>query len=68
MIDHGEFRRNAGRPVRRPDCTLATVDHNVPYVSNSSDTLSSMMNGIFQHELQEELCVGSIVYQRARLS
>jgi homoaconitase/3-isopropylmalate dehydratase large subunit len=20
----------AGRPVRRPDCTLATVDHNVP--------------------------------------
>lgn len=26
------FRRTAGRPVRRPDCTLATVDHNVPYV------------------------------------
>ncbi|KAE9410253.1 hypothetical protein BT96DRAFT_912490 [Gymnopus androsaceus JB14] len=22
--------RNAGRAVRRPDCTLATVDHNVP--------------------------------------
>ncbi|KAJ7698738.1 aconitase family-domain-containing protein [Mycena rosella] len=22
--------RAAGRPVRRPDCTLATVDHNVP--------------------------------------
>ncbi|CCK70102.1 3-isopropylmalate dehydratase LEU1 KNAG_0D03560 [Huiozyma naganishii CBS 8797] len=21
---------NAGRPVRRPDCTLATVDHNIP--------------------------------------
>lgn len=29
-------RRNAGRPVRRPDCTLATVDHNVPYVLSSS--------------------------------
>merc|ERR1711865_884957 len=25
-----EGLRNAGRPVRRPDCTLATVDHNVP--------------------------------------
>ena len=33
VTDHGGFRRNAGRPVRRPDCTLATVDHNVPYVS-----------------------------------
>lgn len=27
-----EGLRNANRPVRRPDCTLATVDHNVPYV------------------------------------
>ena len=25
-----EGLRNAGRKVRRPDCTLATVDHNVP--------------------------------------
>jgi len=25
-----EGLRLAGRPVRRPDCTLATVDHNVP--------------------------------------
>ncbi|KAG9106150.1 3-isopropylmalate dehydratase, partial [Ceratobasidium sp. 392] len=25
-----EGLRNAGRAVRRPDCTLATVDHNVP--------------------------------------
>ena len=24
--------RSAGRPVRRTDCTLATVDHNVPCV------------------------------------
>ena len=24
-------RRNSGRGVRRPDCTLATVDHNIPY-------------------------------------
>lgn len=25
-----EGLRNAGRKVRRPDCTLATVDHNIP--------------------------------------
>ncbi|CEJ84095.1 Putative 3-isopropylmalate dehydratase [[Torrubiella] hemipterigena] len=25
-----EGLKNAGRPVRRPDCTLATTDHNVP--------------------------------------
>jgi 3-isopropylmalate dehydratase len=25
-----EGLRNAGRAVRRPDCTLTTVDHNVP--------------------------------------
>lgn len=25
-----EGLRNAGRTVRRPDCTLATVDHNIP--------------------------------------
>ncbi|KAI7897788.1 3-isopropylmalate dehydratase [Cokeromyces recurvatus] len=28
-----EGLRNAGRPVRRPDCTLATVDHNIPTTS-----------------------------------
>ncbi|KIM45999.1 hypothetical protein M413DRAFT_23793 [Hebeloma cylindrosporum] len=28
-----EGLRNAGRPVRRTDCTLATVDHNVPTIS-----------------------------------
>lgn len=27
-----EGLRNAGRQVRRTDCTLATVDHNIPYV------------------------------------
>jgi 3-isopropylmalate dehydratase len=31
-----EGLRNAGRKVRRPDCTLVTVDHNIPYVSFSS--------------------------------
>ncbi|KAJ7937248.1 aconitase family-domain-containing protein [Mycena leptocephala] len=28
--------RNAGRPVRRPDCTLATVDHNIPTASRKN--------------------------------
>ncbi|KAI1961485.1 3-isopropylmalate dehydratase [Ophidiomyces ophidiicola] len=28
-----EGLKNAGRPVRRPDCTLATVDHNIPTTS-----------------------------------
>ncbi|KAG6886056.1 hypothetical protein C0993_004046 [Termitomyces sp. T159_Od127] len=28
-----EGLRNANRPVRRPDCTLATLDHNIPTVS-----------------------------------
>ncbi|KAF5387776.1 hypothetical protein D9615_000217 [Tricholomella constricta] len=33
-----EGLRTAGRPVRRPDCTLATVDHNVPTVSRKNFT------------------------------
>ncbi|GHJ86926.1 hypothetical protein NliqN6_3328 [Naganishia liquefaciens] len=31
-----EGLRNAKRPVRRPDCTLATVDHNIPTSSRKS--------------------------------
>ena len=31
-----EGLRLAGRPVRRPDCTLATVDHNVPTSNRDS--------------------------------
>ncbi|KAG7097160.1 hypothetical protein E1B28_004537 [Marasmius oreades] len=31
-----EGLRSAGRPVRRPDCTLATVDHNVPTASRKN--------------------------------
>ncbi|KAL0581966.1 3-isopropylmalate dehydratase [Marasmius crinis-equi] len=33
-----EGLRSAGRPVRRPDCTLATVDHNVPTASRKNFT------------------------------
>ncbi|GLB33614.1 putative LEU1 [Lyophyllum shimeji] len=33
-----EGLRNAGRPVRRPDCTLATVDHNIPTASRKNFT------------------------------
>ncbi|RPA87853.1 hypothetical protein BJ508DRAFT_410532 [Ascobolus immersus RN42] len=31
-----EGLRNAGRGVRRPDCTLATVDHNIPTSSRAN--------------------------------
>ncbi|KXN86336.1 3-isopropylmalate dehydratase [Leucoagaricus sp. SymC.cos] len=31
-----ESLRNASRPVRRPDCTLATVDHNIPTTSRKN--------------------------------
>ncbi|KAF3360119.1 hypothetical protein VD0004_g8962 [Verticillium dahliae] len=31
-----EGLKNAGRQVRRPDCTLATTDHNVPTTSRAS--------------------------------
>lgn len=31
-----EGLKNAGRKVRRNDCTLATVDHNVPTSSRKS--------------------------------
>ncbi|KAF2673988.1 hypothetical protein BT63DRAFT_431774 [Microthyrium microscopicum] len=31
-----EGLKNAGRRVRRPDCTLATVDHNIPTSSRKS--------------------------------
>ncbi|KAH9940565.1 aconitase family-domain-containing protein [Amylocystis lapponica] len=33
-----EGLRTAGRPVRRPDCTLVTVDHNVPTSSRKNFT------------------------------
>ncbi|KII95377.1 hypothetical protein PLICRDRAFT_170037 [Plicaturopsis crispa FD-325 SS-3] len=33
-----EGLRTADRPVRRPDCTLATVDHNIPTVSRKNFT------------------------------
>ena len=39
-----EGLRNAGRPVRRTDCTLATVDHNVPTSDRSTfDTVSNFI-------------------------
>ncbi|OCK82058.1 3-isopropylmalate dehydratase [Lepidopterella palustris CBS 459.81] len=36
-----EGLRNAGRRVRRPDCTLATVDHNIPTTSRKNLTTTS---------------------------
>lgn len=36
--------RLAGRPVRRPDCTLVTVDHNIPTTTRT--TFKSVANFI----------------------
>ncbi|KAH8709948.1 aconitase family-domain-containing protein [Phaeosphaeriaceae sp. PMI808] len=36
-----EGLRNAGRKVRRPDCTLATVDHNIPTASRKNLTTTA---------------------------
>lgn len=36
-----EGLRNAGRKVRRPDCTLATVDHNIPTSSRKNLTTTA---------------------------
>ncbi|QDZ18390.1 3-isopropylmalate dehydratase [Chloropicon primus] len=39
-----EGLRNAGRPVRRTDCTLATVDHNVPTTDRATfDTVENFI-------------------------
>ena len=39
-----EGLRTAGRPVRRPDCTLATVDHNVPTSDRATfDTVANFI-------------------------
>lgn len=37
-----EGLRNAGRKVRRPDCTLVTVDHNIPYVPPAIETATTI--------------------------
>ncbi|KAI0291732.1 aconitase [Russula brevipes] len=49
-----EGLRNAGRPVRRPDCTLATVDHNVP--TDSRKDFSSIQSFISEPDSRAQ-CV-----------
>ena len=36
-----EGLEQAGRPVRRPDCTLVTVDHNIPTTSRKKFTTTA---------------------------
>jgi 3-isopropylmalate/(R)-2-methylmalate dehydratase large subunit len=51
-----ESLRLAGRKVRRPDLTLATVDHNVPTIDRDkpwSDPLSVQQVETLQHNCQE---------------
>ncbi|RDX53083.1 hypothetical protein OH76DRAFT_1344086 [Lentinus brumalis] len=43
-----EGLRTAGRPVRRPDCTLATVDHNIP--TSSRKNFTTVSNFVSQPE------------------
>lgn len=43
-----EGLRNAGRKVRRIDCTLATVDHNIP--TDSRKSFKSVSSFIDQHD------------------
>ncbi|KAF9469078.1 aconitase family-domain-containing protein [Collybia nuda] len=49
-----EGLRNARRPVRRPDCTLATVDHNVP--TNSRKGFSDVQSFIIEPDSRAQ-CV-----------
>jgi 3-isopropylmalate dehydratase len=43
-IDALLLSRSAGRRVRRPDCTLATVDHNVPHVHSQCQGRFTLMD------------------------
>ena len=45
-----EGLRNAGRRVRRPDCTLVTVDHNVPTTSRAGYDMADMLRNGFIKE------------------
>ncbi|PSR79331.1 3-isopropylmalate dehydratase [Coniella lustricola] len=49
-----EGLKNAGRPVRRPDCTLATTDHNVP--TSSRKTLKDIASFIAEDDSRTQ-CV-----------
>ena len=45
-----EGLRLAGRNVRRPDCTLVTVDHNVPTTDRRELTAGKLQTGSFIKE------------------
>lgn len=53
-----EGLKNANRSVRRPDCTLATVDHNIPTDSRkhleSTDTFIQEANSLLQVKTLEK--------------
>ena len=57
-----EGLRKAGRKVRRPDCTLATMDHNVPYVP--ALTFSESDDGM----LLKRARIGHIQESRSKIS
>jgi 3-isopropylmalate/(R)-2-methylmalate dehydratase large subunit len=45
--------RVAGRPVRRPDLTVATMDHNVPTAPGPQDPISVRQMGALAHNCAE---------------
>eukprot|EP00040_Diaphanoeca_grandis_P025831 m.143764 g.143764 ORF g.143764 m.143764 type:complete len:746 (-) comp30333_c1_seq3:372-2609(-) len=47
----------AGRQVRRPDCTLVTVDHNVPTTSRQGFDMTDMKTNNFIKEAESQLQV-----------
>ena len=48
-----EGLQQAGRPVRRPDCTLVTVDHNVP--TSSRKTMKSVESFIKDDQSRQQV-------------
>ena len=48
-----EGLEQAGRPVRRPDCTLVTVDHNVP--TSSRDKFADIKSFIKNDQSREQV-------------
>ena len=48
-----EGLRQTGRPVRRPDATLAVVDHNVPTDSNRTEVIKDETSRIQVEALQK---------------